>query len=91
MAASIVFAAVVTYSLMAARHLPVWQNDRALWEHTIGCVPHLPVAQIQWADALHASGERAEAVAALQAALAAGRADDADRERMRQRLAEWGQ
>jgi hypothetical protein len=89
--AATVFTAVVTYSLMTARHLPVWRNDRALWEHTIGCVPRLPVAQIQWADALHASGQRADAVAVLQAALAADRADDADRMRMRQRLAEWDQ
>jgi hypothetical protein len=91
LAMSTVFAAVVMYSLTSARHLPVWRNDQSLWEHTIGCVPHLPVAQIQWADALHASGKRAEAVAVLQAALAAGRADEADRTRMRQRLAEWEQ
>jgi hypothetical protein len=91
LAESTVFAAVVTYCVMTACHLPVWRNDRSLWRHTIQCVPCLPVAQIQWADSLHASGECTEAIAVLRAALAAGRADAADRERMRQRLAAWEQ
>ena len=49
----------------------------------------LPVVQIQWANALHDSGETARAVNVLERALTTLDADEADRQRMAEKIAKW--
>ncbi len=76
--------------LIAARlHLPVWQNDRALWEHTVSHTPTLPVVQFEYATMLYQQGQRTSAIAVLQSALDDLNPDAADEDRFRTRIEEW--
>lgn len=76
--------------LVATRlHLPVWQNDRALWEHTMSCVPELPVVRIQYAMMLHNAGEDEAAVAVLEETLTHYEPDHIDRRRIIAKLDAW--
>ncbi len=87
--AACVFTAVLAYAGMTMSRLPVWHDDLALWSDTVSKSPQLPVVQIQWADALHRSGETGRAIDVLQRTLADGAADEGDRERIERRLTEW--
>lgn len=87
--AAAVTAVLVVCSARTASHLPVWRSDLSLWRHAINCTPHLPVVQIQWADALYQAGDVEQAATVLRQALAEGAADEADRARIRRRLSEW--
>lgn len=76
--------------LIASRmHLPVWQNDKALWENTVSQTPTLPLVRFQYATMLHNSGHKADAIAVLQSAVDELNPDAADEERFRKRIHEW--
>ena len=76
--------------LIASRlQLPVWQNDQALWEHTVSQTPTLPVVQFQYATMLYQQGQRTSAIAVLQSALDDLNPDAADEDRFRTRIEEW--
>lgn len=70
-------------------HLPVWQNDEALWRHTVSQTPTLPLVQFQYATMLHTRGQHAEAVAVLKSTLREMNPDDADEQRFRKQIQEW--
>ncbi len=88
-AGACVFATVLIYTGMAMSRLPVWHDDFALWSDTVTKSPQLPVVQIQWADALHRTGETERAIGVLQKILVDGAADEGDRKRIERRLSEW--
>ena len=76
--------------LIAARmHLPVWENDKALWENTVAQAPTLPLVQYQYATMLHNSGERTKAITVLQSAVNELNPDQVDEDRFQERLQEW--
>ena len=77
------------YVVATEERLPVWRDDRALWEDAIQKSPGLAVVRIQWATALHNSRKNAEAVAVLERALVETSPDAADRKRIRDMLADW--
>lgn len=83
--------ATVALAIASQAHLPVWQNDRNLWEHTMTRSPALPVVRVQYAMMLHNAGQDAEAVAVLQSTLTELQPDEQDQERIRQKIAEWSQ
>lgn len=78
--------AIVALFLATRLHLPVWQNDLALWEHTLAQVPELPVVRIQYALMLHGQGKNSEAIELLQETLATCQPDDIDRERIEKKI-----
>jgi hypothetical protein len=77
------------YVVATEDRLPVWHDDRALWEDSIQKSPGLAVVRIQWAEALHNSHNSAEAVAVLERALVETNPDAADRKRIREMIADW--
>lgn len=81
--------ATVALLIAARQHLPVWENDKALWEHTVSQTPTLPVVQFQYATMLHNSGERTKAIGVLQSAVDRMNPDQADEDRFRERIEEW--
>ncbi|MHC4876094.1 MAG: hypothetical protein ACYTGL_06315 [Planctomycetota bacterium] len=83
--------ATIGLAMASKAHLPVWQNDRALWEHTMTRAASLPVVRIQYAMMLHNSGRDADAVDVLQRTLVELQPDDLDRERIRDKIAEWSE
>jgi len=70
-------------------HLPVWSQDRTLWEYTMTRVPELPVVRIQYAMMLHNSGEDARAVQVLQQTLTQCTPDAIDRGRITTKIEAW--
>ena len=81
---------VVAGLLIASRsHLPVWQNDRTLWEHTVQLAPDLPLVQIQYAMMLHQRGDDVLAVEVLQRTLTQLAPDSLDEERIREKIDDW--
>lgn len=82
-------ACLIPLFIATTEHLPVWQNDQTLWEHTISHRPELPLAQIQYAMMLHNSGHNEAAVRRLQHTLANLDPDDLDRERIEQKISDW--
>ncbi len=91
-AAAIAAAIVPALALaqLTHEHLPVWTNSRTLWAHAREHAPQLAVVQIQWSDTLHALGDDAGAMAALQTALADCQPDALDRRRIREKMAALG-
>jgi hypothetical protein len=81
--------AVLALLLATRQHLPVWENDRALWEHTMSRVPELPIVRIQYAMMLHEAGEDASAISILEETLTRHEPDDIDRERITTKIAAW--
>jgi hypothetical protein len=81
--------AVLALLLATRQHLPVWENDRALWEHTMSRVPELPIVRIQYAMMLHRAGEDASAISILEETLTRHEPDDIDRERITTKIAAW--
>lgn len=82
-------AGIVALLLATRQHLPVWENDRALWEHTMTRVPELPVVRIQYAMMLHNAGEDSAAISVLEETLTRHRPDSIDRERITAKLDAW--
>ena len=82
-------AGVVALLLATRQHLPVWENDRTLWEHTMTRVPELPVVRIQYAMMLHNAGEDSAAISVLEETLTRHRPDSIDRERITAKLDAW--
>jgi len=80
--------ALVLLGAMRA-HLPVWSEDRTLWEYTMTRVPELPVVRIQYAMMLHNSGQDAEAVQVLQQTLTQCSPDAVDRGRIISKIDAW--
>ena len=81
---------VLLYAQMTREHLPVWRDDRSLWEQTIKHVPQLSVVRIQLAIALHRAGEDGEAVSLLEDTLANCSPDTGDRKRILEKIGQWG-
>jgi hypothetical protein len=81
--------ATVALVIASRLHLPVWQNDQALWQHTVSQTPTLPVVRFQYATMLYKQGQRADAIAVLQSALDELNPDAADEDRFRTRINEW--
>jgi hypothetical protein len=77
------------YVVATEDRLPVWHDDRALWEDAIQKSAGLAVVRIQWAEALYNSHKNAEAVAVLERALVETNPDAADRKRIREMIADW--
>ena len=77
------------YASATAFYLPVWRDGLSLWKNAVDRVPQLPVVQIQWADALHDSGQIERAIIVLEEMLQSGQPDDPDRKRSEDRLAQW--
>ena len=82
-------AALAACLTLTQLHLPVWQNSQSLWTHALQRSPQIPVLRIQMALTLHSSGQTREAIRQLQLALLQCQADELDRERMRDMIAEW--
>lgn len=83
-------AAVVLLFAASRTYLPVWSNDRALWQHASGRTPDLPVVQIQYAMMLHNHGLDTDAVAVLADTLVELNPDPLDVERIVRMIGEWG-
>jgi len=81
--------AVAALLLASRLHLPVWQNDEALWRHTVSQTPSLPVVRFQYATMLYEQGQRTSAIAVLQSALDELNPDAADEDRFRARINAW--
>jgi hypothetical protein len=82
-------AAVLALLIATRQHLPVWENDRALWEHTMTRVPELPIVRIQYAMMLHTAGEDDSAVSILEETLTRYKPDSIDRERITAKISAW--
>lgn len=82
-------AATIPLVIASCEHLPVWKNDRALWENTIAQTPGLPLVHIQYAWMLHNSGHRKEAITRLKYTLTAMSPDELDRARIQQTISDW--
>lgn len=70
-------------------HLPVWQNDRSLWEHALRQTPNLPLVRIQYALMLNNDGRSQEAVQVLEDTLVQLQPDPLDEERIREKIQLW--
>ena len=86
---AVVLCLVMTLAWRTREHLPVWENDSALWEHANQHVPHLTVVQLQRASAFQRKGDKQQAVALLESALLNTNPDAADRKRIFKKLADW--
>jgi protein O-mannosyl-transferase len=82
-------AATIPLVVATYEHLPVWQNDQALWENTIARTPGLPLVHIQYAWMLHNSGHREDAIARLRHTLTEMTPDELDRARIEQTIEDW--
>ncbi len=87
--ATVPIAAVIALLIATRQHLPVWENDRALWEHTMTRVPELPIVRIQYAMMLHQAGEDRSAISVLEETLARYKPDAIDRERITAKISAW--
>ena len=56
---------VGAYLLASMNYLPVWRNPISLWSHARQQTPSLPIVHIQWAEALHRTGDVQGALEAL--------------------------
>jgi protein O-mannosyl-transferase len=81
--------AIFALLIATRQHLPVWANDRALWEHTMTRVPELPIVRIQYAMMLHQAGEDGSAISILEETLTRYKPDSIDRERITTKIAAW--
>lgn len=82
--------AVLGVLLVASRlHLPVWRNDRSLWEHAMRHAPNLPLVRIQYALMLNNEGRSQEAVQVLEDTLVQLQPDPLDEERIREKIHLW--
>jgi hypothetical protein len=82
-------AATIPLIIATYEHLPVWQNDQALWENTMARTPDLPLVHIQYAWMLHNSGHREAAISRLRHTLAEMTPDELDRQRIKETLEDW--
>ena len=80
---------VFGYASATANYLPVWRDGLSLWENAVERVPQLPVVQIQWADALHDSGQVERAIIVLEETLQSREPDEPDRLRIEDRITRW--
>ncbi len=53
------------FALSTARHLPIWSTNLRLWSHMVEHGPGDPTAQLNYANAIKASGDRARACGML--------------------------
>jgi hypothetical protein len=82
-------AATIPLIIATYEHLPVWQNDQALWENTMARTPDLPLVHIQYAWMLHNSGHREAAISRLRHTLTEMTPDDLDRKRIEETIQDW--
>ncbi|MEZ6054689.1 MAG: hypothetical protein R3C02_25505 [Planctomycetaceae bacterium] len=82
-------AAVFGYASATSSYLPVWRDGLSLWENAVERVPQLPVVQIQWADALHDSGQIERAIVVMEETLKSREPDEPDRQRIEERISRW--
>ena len=86
---SIPLAATIPLVIATYEHLPVWNNDQALWENTMARTPSLPLVHIQYAWMLHNSGHHEAAISRLRHTLAEMTPDELDRQRIKQTIDDW--
>lgn len=84
-------AATIPLVIATYEHLPVWQNDQALWENTMARTPSLPLVHIQYAWMLHNSGHHEAAINRLRHTLAEMTPDELDRQRIEETIDEWSE
>ena len=82
-------AATIPLIIATYEHLPVWQNDQALWENTMARTPDLPLVHIQYAWMLRNSGQREAAISRLRHTLAEMTPDELDRRRIEETIEDW--
>lgn len=87
--ATVPIGAVFALLIATRQHLPVWENDRSLWEHSMTRVPELPIVRIQYAMMLHQAGEDRSAISVLEKTLARYKPDAIDRERITVKISAW--
>lgn len=80
---------VVVFAMLSMRHMPVWRNDQALWEHTASKLPHVPVVRVQYAWLLKHHHQEDDALAVMQSTLDRFHPDALDRERIARTMREW--
>ena len=86
---SISLAATIPLVIATYEHLPVWNNDQALWEDTMARTPSLPLVHIQYAWMLHNSGHHEAAISRLRHTLAEMTPDELDRQRVKETIDDW--
>lgn len=82
-------AATIPLVIATYEHLPVWQNDQALWENTMARTPSLPLVHIQYAWMLHNSGHHEAAINRLRHTLVEMTPDELDRQRIEETIDDW--